>query len=232
MGATLYAGPSMCPKEFRIGGESGKKRHRPSPHFPCAARHQNAGGNLLQRATNDDANAKAELFQTYSPQLYRKAYSVLRNREDAEDALQNSWLNVFANLHSFEGRSSVSTWLTRIVINSALMILRKKRTSGELPLDSLDQNGVEVDFIPQLRSNAPDPEQILLEFERRKIVNQAISSLRPRIRAALELAHRKDLSMKETAHSLGISLTVAKARLFHARTALRNSSRLRDIVQK
>lgn len=231
MGATLHSGPSTCPKEFQIGGESRKKRRRPSPNFPPSA-HQNAGTSLLQRATNDDPHAKAELFRTYSRQLYRKAYSVLRNREDAEDALQNSWLNVFANLHSFEGRSSVSTWLTRIVINSALMILRKKRTGGELPLDSLDQNGVEVDFIPQLRSNTPDPEQILLEFERRKVVNEAISSLRPRIRAALELAHRKDLSMKETAQSLGISLPAAKARLFHARTALRNSSRLRAIVQK
>lgn len=178
-----------------------------------------------------DPHAYAELFRTYSPQLYRKAYSVLRNREDAEDALQSSWLSVLANLHSFEGRSSIATWLTRIVINSALMILRKKRNEKVFCWDALGCD-VEIDTPPLLQNDSGNPERALLESERAIVLGRAISRLRPRLRAALELAQLKELSMKETARSLGISLPATKARLFHARATLRKSRTLQTIARR
>jgi RNA polymerase sigma-70 factor (ECF subfamily) len=174
--------------------------------------------------------AHAELFRTYSPQLYRKAYSLLRNREDAEDALQNSWLSVLANLQSFEGRSSISTWLTRIVINSSLMILRKNRKENTYSWDVAD-TGAEANMMAQLQRDSTDPEQILLESERSRILREAISRLRPRVRAALEVAQLNELSIKETAQALGISLSAAKGRMFHAREVLRNSRTLRTIAR-
>jgi RNA polymerase sigma-70 factor, ECF subfamily len=179
----------------------------------------------------DDLNQHSELFRRYSPQLYRQAYALLRNREDAEDALQNSWLNVLANLQSFQGRSSVSTWLTRIVINCSLMILRKKRRGKEFSLDTAD-HGPEADMLPWLRSDSADPEQVFLDAEKKRVVDQAISKLRPRVRAVLELAQLKELTIKDTARSLGISTPAAKGRLFHARAALRNSPAIRAMAGK
>src|SRR5579871_2084190 len=120
-------------------------------------------------------------------QLYRKAYALLRNREDAEDAVQNSWLSVMANLDSFQGRSALSTWLTRIVINSALMILRKKRRGKEFSLDTTDL-GLEVDMMPWIRSDCANPEEEFLDAEKTRIVNQAVARLRPRLRTVLGLA--------------------------------------------
>lgn len=178
----------------------------------------------------DDLHLHAELFRRYSPQLYRQAYALLRNREDAEDALQNSWLNVLANLHSFQGRSSVSTWLTRIVINCSLMILRKKHRGREFSLDAAEQ-GVEADLMPWLRSDCAGPEQAFLDSEKKRVVDEAISKLRPRVRAVLELAQLKELTIKDTARSLGISTPAAKGRLFHARAALRNSAAIRAIAK-
>jgi len=79
------------------------------------------------RAIAGDRNAREQLFKMHAGKLYRTAFAVLGNKEDTEDALQESWFRAYGNLKSFEGRSSFSTWLTRIVINSGLMILRKNR---------------------------------------------------------------------------------------------------------
>jgi RNA polymerase sigma-70 factor (ECF subfamily) len=145
--------------------------------------------------------------------------------------VQNCWISALANLRSFEGRSSLATWLTRIAINSALMILRKKRQGRELSLDSMD-NAAKVALIRQLPNDSANPEEGLLEHDERKILEQAIAELRPRIRAVLELAQFRELSVKEAAQALGISLPAAKGRLFHARAALRKSPALRAIARK
>ena len=186
-------------------------------------------GDLLCQAMNDDPKAQAHLFTAHRAQLYRRAYSILRNREDAEDAVQDCWLRAFTNLHSFGGRSSFSTWLTRILINSALMILRKKRNSREFSFDTLDDSA-KTSVLYQLPSDSPNPEESLNEYEERRILGQAISELRPRIRQVVELGQLQDLSTRETALALGISTAAAKARMFHARAALRKSTALRSIA--
>jgi RNA polymerase sigma-70 factor, ECF subfamily len=82
---------------------------------------------LIQQAIAGDSEAQTRLFETYTPRLHRIAFNVLRNNEDAEDAVQDGWCRAYSKLHTFAGRSSFSTWLTRIVINSALLIRRKNR---------------------------------------------------------------------------------------------------------
>jgi RNA polymerase sigma factor (sigma-70 family) len=92
---------------------------------------------LIQQALRGDSRAQQELFAIHAARLYRTACAVLRNKEDAEDAVQNSLCNAFINLRSFKGRSSFSTWLTRIVINSALMIRRRRTAHVQTSLDEM-----------------------------------------------------------------------------------------------
>lgn len=186
-------------------------------------------GDLLCQAMNDDPKAQAHLFTAHRAQLYRRAYSILRNREDAEDAVQDCWLRALTNLHSFRGHSSFSTWLTRIVINCALMILRKKRNSQELSFDTLDDSA-KLSVLCQLPSESPNPEEVLNEYEEKRILDQAICALRPRIRQVVQLGQLQDLSTKQTGLALGISTAAAKGRLFHARAELRKSTALRSIA--
>src|ERR1700732_84004 len=87
---------------------------------------------LLAAAKNGETAALDTLYRAYAEKLFRTVHRITRNREDAEDAVQDSLLRAFLHLKSFDGRSAFSTWLTRIGINSALMILRKKRNSREI----------------------------------------------------------------------------------------------------
>jgi len=185
----------------------------------------------VQRAIANDAAAQDQLYKMSAAKLYRSAFAVLRNREDAEDAVQDCWLRAYTNLKSFQGRSSFSTWLTRIVINSALMILRKKRSEREAAdqdLDDLEKDSLNL----QLFDCLPNPEQICAEKERKILLNAAIANLQPRLRKAVRMGQLQERSLKETAGVLGVSLGAVKAQLFHARAALRKSLVLKAIVKK
>lgn len=208
---------------------NGNSMSRPTKCEQLSSSNQATHGDLIYQAMNDDPKAQTQLFVVHRTQLYRRAYSILRNREDAEDAVQDCWLRALTNLRSFGGRSSFSTWLTRIVINSALMILRKKRNSREFSFDTLDDSG-KMSVVCQLPSDSPNPEESLNEDEEKRILDQAICGLRPRIRQVVELGQLQDLSTRETALALGISTAAAKGRMFHARAALRKSTALRCIA--
>ena len=145
--------------------------------------------------------------------------------------MQDCWLRAYANLRSFQGRSLFSTWLTRIVMNPALMILRKKRDGREAPGQDLDQIG-EDSLNPQSFDSSRSPEQIYAEQERKSLLDAAIANLRPRLRKVVQKGQLRERSMKETARDLGISLGTAKARLFHARVALRKSPELNAIFHR
>ena len=179
---------------------------------------------LVAAAKQGQAEAFGALCQPLARKLIQSAHRITRNREDAEDALQSAFLNAFIHLKNFDGRSSFSTWLTRIAINSALMTLRKKRSSREIPIGSgeLGANGVEWD-VPNPSAN---PEKLYAQREKQRILREAICELRPTIRQAVEIQLR-ELSMEETAGMIGVSVAAAKGRLFHGRRALRKAFRLR-----
>ncbi len=183
---------------------------------------------LVADAKRGQREALDLLCENSGPKVLRVLYRITRNREDAEDALQDSLLRAFLHLKEFDGRSSFCTWLTRIAINSALMARRKNRKEREVSLDDLDSDGKDW-LVGQVADHSPNPEQMYARREEGRILNKAIRTLRPRIREAVQLSHLQELSMKETAKSLGISVAAAKGRLFHARTALRKSRRLRNI---
>src|ERR1700733_12865 len=160
-----------------------------------------------------------ELCERHKKRVSCVTRRIIRNREDAEDAAQECFLNAFVHLKTFDGRSQFATWLTRIAINAALMKLRKNRKAREVPIDEPNPSSEPV-AQREFRYDAPDPEESCSLGERKRIVKSAISSLRPRARDVVELIHLQEHSISETAKILGISTGAVKTRMFHAKRAL------------
>jgi RNA polymerase sigma-70 factor, ECF subfamily len=174
---------------------------------------------LIAAAKGGERAPFGELCERHMKQVFGVTRRIMPNREDAEDALQDCFLNAFVHLKDFDGRSRFATWLTRIAINAALMKLRKNRGVQEVPMDEPNPS-----FEPvaqrEFRDDAPDPEESCSARERREILNTAILGLRPRARRVVELHQLQEHSLTETAQILGISTAAVKARMFHARAAL------------
>jgi RNA polymerase sigma-70 factor (ECF subfamily) len=175
---------------------------------------------LVLAARDGDANAFAELRARHSSRILRTTYRITGNWEDAEDALQDAFLKAFLHLNKFEGKSSFSTWVTRIAINMSLMIMRKKRRNRELSIDVSDNDCESHDGWDPLDLRE-DPERRYARHERAELLRRAIRWLRPALRAAVELQQAQDYSVQELADSLGISLAAAKSRLLRARLSMR-----------
>jgi len=185
---------------------------------------------LLREARRGRPEAFEALCQSLTPRLMKIALRITRNKEDAEDAVQDSLMRALMHINTFQGNSSFSTWLTRIVMNSALMIRRKNRSGRHISSDDIARPG-EPALHLQIPDGSPNPEQRYVERERTTILHAAIRKLRPRIRAVVEVAQFRELPLKETAKVLDISVAAAKGRFFHARAALRKSAALRAVVQ-
>ncbi len=178
-------------------------------------------GGLVQAAKNGHSTAFAALSDQYREQLFRAAHRITRTREDAEDAVQDSLLRAFVHMGDFEGRSNFGTWLTSITVNSALMILRKKRASPEIATGCNSDSGV-GSLCCEIADHAPNPETCYAQSEKQRILRTAIRRLRPNLHVVVQI-QLQGRSMRETAEALGISLSAAKGRLFHAKKALRRS---------
>lgn len=174
---------------------------------------------LILAARSGCRAAFNELWDLYSRRIYRTTLSITKNEQDAEDALQDSFLRAFLALESFEGRASFYTWLTRIAINSALGILRKRRRRPETSLNSMSQQEEESAF-EELRDLVPNPEQIFEQQQRHAKLMQAIHKLPASLREAVQTRIAEDCSAKEVARQLNISEVAAKSRLYRASTRL------------
>jgi len=182
---------------------------------------------LLRGAREGEPRAFELLCEQATPRIYRTLCRITKNREDAEDALQEALMRAFINLPKFDGRSSFSTWLTRIALNAAFMKLRRCRLSREVVIDAPDRFGNEQSAY-QFKDHAPSPEEEYASREQVQILRGALSGLRPRVRVAVEIYQLQERSLKETADMLGISVAATKGRFFQARAALRNSARIRQ----
>lgn len=168
-----------------------------------------------------DAEEFARLVEKYSPLLYRLAMKMLGNVQDAEDVLQNTFLKTLQHLDEFEERSSLSTWLYRIAVNEALMLLRHQKP--ETPIsDLLDEDeDDEIEMPQQFVDWCCLPEEELLSAEGRRILEQAIQRLPPKLRAVFLLRDIEGLSIQETSKALNLSEAAVKTRLLRARLNLR-----------
>jgi RNA polymerase sigma-70 factor, ECF subfamily len=172
---------------------------------------------LVRQAIVGNPEAQERLFKTHTPRLYRMVFAILRNREDAEDAVQESWCRAYANLDSFEGRSAFSTWLTRIAINSALMLRRKKSIRVEISLDDIPEDQSEP-LMDRTVSESPNPEQICAASELNALIEDQIRKLPPRIRSAFRLHNLEEFSITEAAQALEIRESALKSRVSRARS--------------
>jgi RNA polymerase sigma-70 factor (ECF subfamily) len=177
---------------------------------------------LVSAARSGDHTAFMELCGRHSGQIRWKIHRITWNREDSEDAFQDTLLRAFLNLKSFEGRSSFSSWLTRIAINSALGILRKRRAS-ELPILLSSDNS--ANWIPwEIPDQSETPEAYYERREKEELLRGAILRLPSIFREVVELRHEREYSANQIAESLGISVAAAKSRLSRARKAVQQLS--------
>ena len=162
----------------------------------------------------------ARIVDLYSNPIYRLGLRMLGNSQDAEDILQNTFLNALTHLPTFEGRSSFSTWLYRIAANEALMLLRRKKPEVNLQDAETDESA--EDLKPtQFVDWSALPEEELLSGEGKKVLDQAIQNLPESLRIVFLLRDIEGLSIKETADALNLTETNVKTRLLRARMFLR-----------
>jgi RNA polymerase sigma-70 factor (ECF subfamily) len=177
----------------------------------------------LETLISGDRAEFARLIDMYSSSVYRLGLKMLGNPQDAEDVLQNTFLNALIHLPQFEGRSSITTWLYRIVANEALMIIRKKKP--EISLERSDDDG-ETESIEDLKPGqftdwSALPEDELLSSEGKKILDRGMQTLPESLRIVFVLRDVEGLSIKETADALNLTETNVKTRLLRARLFLR-----------
>jgi RNA polymerase sigma-70 factor (ECF subfamily) len=199
-----------------------KPAHLESPESfdPLAPSEMNAEGSVVppangeewevvQQAIAGSADAQQQLFTRHAGRLYRVAFALLRNKEDAEDAVQDGLYRAYTALRFFQGRSSFATWLTRIVVNSALMSRRRKNTR-------LETAGV-PEAVVDVR---PDPEKRCAATELSALLEKHLRQLPLALRTALRLGAIDGLSVAEASRALGISVSTFKSRTFRARRRL------------
>jgi RNA polymerase sigma-70 factor, ECF subfamily len=171
------------------------------------------------RAEVIGTEAFEEMFAASRQKFVATAHAILRNREDAEDAVQNAFLSAYLHLGSFEGRSALRTWFTRIVLNAALMIRRKRKPSTIQPPPE-NSNSHEVNGTENIPTAEPDPEMIHAERETLQFIDEKLGKLKPMLRQAFTMTYYDDLSVAEGSAMLGVSAGTFKARLFRARRQL------------
>jgi RNA polymerase sigma-70 factor (ECF subfamily) len=164
-----------------------------------------------------------EMFVASRSKFVAMAHAILRNREDAEDAVQNAFLSGHRHLRSFEGRSALKTWFTRIVLNAALMIRRKRKSPWTSPLPETGTSDY-ARWMQGISASQPDPEMVYAEREAVQFINKMLGKMKPAVRRALTMTYYDELSGPEACALLGVSAGTFKARLFRAKRQLLNQA--------
>jgi RNA polymerase sigma-70 factor, ECF subfamily len=176
---------------------------------------------LVAAAKSGDSMAFQELSKRHTYRLTLRINRVTRNWADAEDVVQEATLRAFVHLNRFEGRSTFSTWLTRIAINSALMSLRRKRHMEQ----PIEQNAPEK-VTPRTREPIEmraTPEQDLMKREREQLLTESILQLPAPLRRVMLLQQTRDCSSRDIATIMGISVPAVKSRIARAKAELRKT---------
>jgi len=176
---------------------------------------------LVERARAGDTQALQSLLAAARPRAMAAALKVLHNRDDAEDAVQDAFLKVWRCLGAFEGRSSFSTWIHRIVTNASLDLLRRNTSRGEVA-DRVGERDGERDSTAIAIEYASDetPETELVQLEIQRLVRTAVATLPPAHRQAVELREFEDFSYQEMADVIQCPVGTVMSRLHHARNKL------------
>jgi len=176
---------------------------------------------LVTRAKAGDVEAFSELVRHYDRRVFRMAKQITQNDDDAEDVLQETFLKAYTHLDDFQGNSKFYTWLVRIAVNEALMKLRKRRSDRTVPLDEPIDTG-EDEVTREIAVWDQNPEESYSREELGRILDEAIQTLKPAYRTVFILRDIEELSIEETAETLGLSISAVKSRLLRARLQLRD----------
>ena len=174
---------------------------------------------LVATTKRGGAQAFEELVLRHRQKVLAIAQRITNNREDAEDVAQESFHKAFVHLDAFQEKSQFSTWLTRIAMNEAFMLRRRRRGIVEvLPENPDDRMKASPEaFVDQ----SLNPEELCWQRERTEILAEAINRLGPKVRRTILLRDVEERSVQETAQILGTSISAVKARVFHGRRKLR-----------
>jgi RNA polymerase sigma-70 factor (ECF subfamily) len=224
--APLYIGFARHPLAETLISEVASMTYINSSRFHCVHSEQQTADpdELLVRAAQmGSCTAFSELYALYERRIFRTVRSITQNRQDAEDATQDAFLSAFKAISRFEWRSHFSSWLKRIAINSALMVLRKRRRCPELPLD-LSHEATKEENCLAFHDKSANPLQTFECRERRSTLVKSIKKLKPRLRIVVEAQMSREGSAKDIAGRLQISEAAVKSRLHRARMRLSMAS--------
>lgn len=199
---------------------------------PQVSRPESDQDPFLAALRANDPAAVATLVRSETPRLLAVARRILRNDEDAKDAVQNGLISALSSLEKFEGGSQLSTWLHRIVVNAALMKLRSNRCRPEEPIDDLLPGFEDDGHISVPAGEWAPADELVMRDEVCALVRASIDRLPESYRTVLMLRDIEELSTEETAQALGLTPVAVKVRLHRARQALRGllDPRLREYV--
>src|SRR5437016_1885740 len=182
---------------------------------------KDSDGALVAATKRGDTEAFDELVLRHKQRFLAVTQRITKNREDAEDVAQESFHKAFLHHHAFQEKSRFSTWLTRIAMNEAFMLLSRRRGVFEVLPESSDNDAKSRSeaFVDQ----SPNPEESCWRRECTQLLTEAINRLGPNVRSTVLLRDIEERSVKETAQILGASITAVKARVFQGRRKLRRN---------
>lgn len=174
---------------------------------------------LIERAKKGDESAFRMLLRKYERSVFTICLRMVRNREEAEDLAQESFVKVFSMLERYNPTYAFSSWLFKITSNLCIDSMRKRRIEG-VPMDEPVQSDKGA-YVRQYESNGDDPETAAIKKERAGYLTQAINNLPPHYKLMVLLRHQEGLSYEEIAATVGVPLGTVKARIHRARQMLR-----------
>jgi len=170
---------------------------------------------LVQAAQDGDTGAFEELVARHRDKIYARAYSMMRNEEEAIDLSQEAWVKAWQRLKQFQGESSFATWMTRITINLCLDQLRRQKRQRSESIEALDEESGGVER--QMPVVTVNPTEGLERGELRQRIDQALSQLSYAHRTVIVLHEFEEMEYKEIARTMGCSIGTVMSRLFYAR---------------
>ena len=179
---------------------------------------------IALRIAAGDHSAFESVMRTHNQQMFRIARAILKDDAEAEDALQDAYLEAFRKIDTFRGDARLSTWLTRIVINQALMRLRRqKRERVVMPFERRTDGGEESRAVDAPDTRSESPGDAAMRSEARRIIERHLDGLPVEFRAVFVMRDVEDMSVEETAACLSIPSATVRTRLFRARALLREA---------
>lgn len=176
---------------------------------------------LLAAAKASDGRAFAELSGRYVRLMRKRVYSIVRNPEETDDVIQDSLLKAYRHLQEFRGSYNFSKWITRIAINTALMLMRRRKSRPEVPIDR-DDDVDQTWSMGNIQDASASTERKYAKQETLEFLSRAMNELPPMYRSVLEQYHVQEKSLRDVAELLGITVASVKSRLFRARRFLRS----------